>query len=246
MSVDTKPPFPLQDTFNEEFFLQVNKLRRLIGHRPSLGRYIELLLINVLRKYFPRKYKISSGFYVSQNSSDKGLASQQLDIIIYDNENFPIMFDCADFVVVTPKSIKSAIEVKSTLTLNSIIQVIQQSNSKIATQLPLYTKFNLLSVKSSISAKQAFDKIKDIYNNIDGIPRALGLIYSLDWNEIIVFSTNQKSYNMLLLNNFNYGLSTFFNMLLHDVYGTDAYISIANSIGSSLFIPIETYTIRTK
>ena len=49
---------------------------------------------------------------------------------------------------------------------------------------------------------------------------------------------------MFVLNNFNYSISTFVNMLIKDLYGLDAYTSVANLIGPSLFIPKAEYVIR--
>lgn len=49
---------------------------------------------------------------------------------------------------------------------------------------------------------------------------------------------------MLILNNFNYSISSFVNKLIRDLYGLDAYMSVANLIGPSLFIPKAEYVIR--
>lgn len=70
------------------------------------------------------------------------------------------------------------------------------------------------------------------------------MIYSLDWEDIIVFDVSKNSYKMFVLNNFNYSISTFVNMLIKDLYGLDAYTSVANLIGPSLFIPKAEYVIR--
>ena len=59
--------FALGHALDEEFSCQVSKLQRFVKHGPSLGRFVERLLIDTLRKYCPKKYSISSGFYYSQN-----------------------------------------------------------------------------------------------------------------------------------------------------------------------------------
>lgn len=70
------------------------------------------------------------------------------------------------------------------------------------------------------------------------------MIYSLDWEDIIVFDNSRNRYSMLILNNFNYSISSFVNKLIRDLYGLDAYMSVANLIGPSLYIPKAEYVIR--
>lgn len=134
---------------------------------------------------------------------------------------------------------------KSVMSNASIKQLLKQANCEVAKQLPIDVKFNLLSVKSQISPELVCQKILDFYNK-DDIPvvKGLGVIYSLDWEDIIVFDVSKNSYKMFVLNNFNYSISTFVNMLIKDLYGLDAYTSVANLIGPSLFIPKAEYVIR--
>ena len=78
-----KGAFSIADSLVEEFNDRVEQLSRLTNHPGSKGRFIELLLINLLRKYLPKKYDFSSGFYCSINP-ELNEASQQIDIICYD------------------------------------------------------------------------------------------------------------------------------------------------------------------
>lgn len=137
--------FPLAETFKMEFEYQINKLKQYTKHGPSLGRYIEILTLDLLKKYFPKTYNFSSGFFYSQNPTISSNISKQIDIICFDRIKYPIIFDDNETVIVTPKSVKGLIEIKSTLTKKSIGQLLEQSNSDISKELPLDTKFNLLS-----------------------------------------------------------------------------------------------------
>lgn len=236
--------FSIADSFVEEFNDRVGQLSRLTNHPGSKGRFIELLLINLLKKYLPKKYDFASGFYCSINPKIEE-ASQQIDIICYDHLNFPLFFNCNEMVAVSPRAVKGLIEVKSVMTSGSIRQLLKQANCEVAKQLPIDVKFNLLSVKSQITPELVYKEILDFYDN-DDVPviRGLGVIYSLDWEDIIVFNVSNNSYKMLILNNFNYNISTFVNILIKDLYGLDAYMSVANLIGPSLFIPKAEYVIR--
>lgn len=236
--------FLIADSFVEEFNDRVGQLSRLTNHPGSKGRFIELLLINLLKKYLPKKYDFASGFYCSINPKIEE-ASQQIDIICYDHLNFPLFFNCNEMVAVSPRAVKGLIEVKSVMTSGSIRQLLKQANCEVAKQLAIDVKFNLLSVKSQITPEVVCKEILDFYHN-DDVPviRGLGVIYSLDWEDIIVFNVSNNSYKMLILNNFNYNISTFVNILIKDLYGLDAYMSVANLIGPSLFIPKAEYVIR--
>lgn len=238
-----KGAFSIADSFVEEFNDRVEQLSRLTNHPGSKGRFIELLLINLLRKYLPKKYDFSSGFYCSINP-ELNEASQQIDIICYDHLNYPLFFNCNEIVAVSSKSVKGLIEVKSVMTSDSIKQLLNQANCEVAKQLPIDTKFNLLSVKSQISPESVCKEILDFYNDDIPIVKGLGMIYSLDWEDIIVFDNSRNRYSMLILNNFNYSISSFVNKLIRDLYGLDAYMSVANLIGPSLFIPKAEYVIR--
>lgn len=238
-----KGAFPVAASFVEEFNDRVEQLSRLTNHPGSKGRFIELLLINLLKKYLPKKYDFSSGFYCSIKPELKE-ASQQIDIICYDHLNYPLFFNCNEIVAVSPKSVKGLIEVKSVMTSASIKQLLNQANCEVAKQLPIDTKFNLLSVKSQISPESVCKEILDFYNGDIPIEKRLGMIYSLDWEDIIVFDNSRNRYSMFILNNFNYSISTFVNKLIRDLYGLDACMSVTNLIGSSLFIPKAEYVIR--
>lgn len=54
--------FSIADSLVEEFNDRVGQLSRLTNHPGSKGRFIELLLINLLKKYLPKKYDFASGF----------------------------------------------------------------------------------------------------------------------------------------------------------------------------------------
>ncbi|VAV82306.1 hypothetical protein MNBD_DELTA01-645, partial [hydrothermal vent metagenome] len=43
--------FLLRESFREEFNYQLNQLRRITTHGPSIGRFIEHLLIRLFKKY---------------------------------------------------------------------------------------------------------------------------------------------------------------------------------------------------
>lgn len=240
----SKSSFSMAETFRVEFENQVNNLKNFTSHGPSLGRYIEILMLNLLRKYMPRKYDFSSGFYYAQNPDIKEKTSKQIDIICFDRINYPILFDDNETVVVTPKSVKALIEIKSVLNRNALNQVLFQSNADVSLELAGDVRFSLLAVRSDISPSTVCNHILELYGKDKPIVKGLGMIYSLDWSDIIVFDIRNAKYTMYWLNNFNYGITSFINNFICQIYGRETYLSTANSIGPSLFIPKQIFTIR--
>lgn len=116
----------------ESFSSQIDRLSRIIGdaHEPSLGSYKERLLADVIRKYIPKRYSVGMGFIVFPTKNEvkishakqpgefvakSSVVSNQLDIIVYDDTNYPKVFSDEDFVIVRPESVRSIVEVKGFL-----------------------------------------------------------------------------------------------------------------------------------
>lgn len=114
------------------FSSTVDRLAQIIrdSHHPSLGVYKERLLMKTIANFLPSRYGVGTGFVIfpkkreiSQIDPDNidlwnlhdHDVSKQLDIIVYDCYNYPLVFRDGDFVVVRPEAVRSIIEVKGTL-----------------------------------------------------------------------------------------------------------------------------------
>ncbi len=117
----------------EGFASTINRLSQLIGnaHDPSVGRYKERLLMNVISDFIPGRYSVGSGFvmfpgtnidsYGNSNSDTRSHEiSKELDIIIYDSTNYSVIFKDQDFVIVKPESVRAIVEVKGVLNYKQI------------------------------------------------------------------------------------------------------------------------------
>ena len=102
-------------------------------HDPSLGRYKESLLINCIREFLPRRFEVGSGFVlfpepgfirgasgIKRLVTDNHSISNQLDIIVFDSSEYPVVFRDGDFVIVRPESARAVIEVKGAITLREV------------------------------------------------------------------------------------------------------------------------------
>ncbi len=229
----------LAETFHEEFYLRLNQLRRFTNHGPSIGRYVEVLLLDLMKKYFPESLSFSSGFIQAMDPNLQQSISSQLDIICYDKLNYPLAFNSNEIVVVTPNSVRGIIEVKSTLTKPAIMQVIRQSNQDVMRETPIMCKTSLISTKSKLSSEKSFELIKSYYQNKENkLVRLIGGIYSLDWANRIHCDLREVEgkikYSILLLEGNDFGLAHFMSSLILQLYGANAYESIVNITAPSL------------
>lgn len=111
-----------------ELLALTDRVRNLIYHWGEDGRYKEEILKNVIRRFLPQKYSIGTGFVIIQTDSrDSHKSSNQIDLIIYDNE-FPVIFKEGDFVILTPDAVKGIIEVKANLRNQGLEKVLTKAN----------------------------------------------------------------------------------------------------------------------
>lgn len=115
------------EQINEEFDLMNKRLRKLIKNAVALGTENESILREFLRNYIPNHYSVGHGF-IFKNDQE---ISSQCDIIIYDSHFFPPLFKRGDFVILSPESVMSVIEVKTKIgkgpTLRSAIENIKNA-----------------------------------------------------------------------------------------------------------------------
>jgi hypothetical protein len=125
----------------EEFASRVHRLAKIIGtsHEPSVGAYKESILRGAVSKFIPKRYTVGTGFVVFTKDSERNDAtstnidlqnlkdhctSKQLDIVVYDDYNFPPLLREGEFVVLRPESVRSVVEVTGYLTLKKLDEVI--------------------------------------------------------------------------------------------------------------------------
>ena len=126
----------------EEFSTKLDRLSQIIGtaHEPSIGRYKESLLRNCIELFIPKRYSVDSGFVAfmkespARESAEDNLCllnlkehyvSQQIDLIVYDDYNYPPLFRDSEFVVVRPESVRSIVEVKGYLARNQVADALK-------------------------------------------------------------------------------------------------------------------------
>jgi len=98
-------------SYSNELDAVKNRVRNIIGHKHwvSDGTHKEVILQDVLRRFIPDNFEVSSGFIINDDGSD---SSKQIDILIYDRSS-PIFFKSTNFVIIPRQYVKALIEVKT-------------------------------------------------------------------------------------------------------------------------------------
>ena len=90
--------------------------RRSIAHPSSKGDASESAWIKVLSRYLPNRYQAKKAFVIdSENNS-----SEQIDIVVFDRQYSPLVFEHESCIVVPAESVYAAFEVKQTIDKGSI------------------------------------------------------------------------------------------------------------------------------
>lgn len=109
MSVDSVEK--IFDGLSAKLQSEFDFLSSQITHRPSKGSAREYVLKELLRQHLPKKLAIGSGIVIATD----GTISKQMDIVVYDSMNTPIMYTAGDMQIFPVECVYAVIEVKSNL-----------------------------------------------------------------------------------------------------------------------------------
>lgn len=82
-----------------------------ISHDGTMGTVTETHFTNYLKKYLPARYSISSGIVIDS----QGATSDQIDIVIFDSQYTPTIFDQENHRYIPAEAVYAVIEVKPTI-----------------------------------------------------------------------------------------------------------------------------------
>lgn len=85
--------------------------RRTLAHPTSKGDATETVWIELLNKHLPNRYKAQKGFVVDS----RGAFSDQIDIVIFDQQYSPLIFDFRGQTVVAAESVYAVFEAKQSI-----------------------------------------------------------------------------------------------------------------------------------
>lgn len=110
---------------NKKLTAEFDFLSSQILHRPSKGSAREFALKKLLRQYLPQKLAVGSGIIVSADGS----SSKQMDIVIYDALNTPVMYSTGEVQIFPVECVYAVIEVKSYINSNEIKKSVENIKS---------------------------------------------------------------------------------------------------------------------
>ncbi|MDH1302136.1 DUF6602 domain-containing protein [Achromobacter sp. GD03932] len=155
-------------TFANELAQLSERVRHMISHPGAVGSYRESLLQNLLKRSLPERYHVATGFIHG--------CPRQLDILIYDKIEYPVLFREGDLVVVPPASVRAVIEVKTNLgksELWSSLEQIAQVSSFDTPGRPFFK--GIFAFESGLSDDTLLKHLHSFYSdsiddNISAIP----------------------------------------------------------------------------
>ncbi|CAG1016532.1 hypothetical protein ANAEL_05674 [Anaerolineales bacterium] len=104
------PMLLLAERYSDELTAQFRTLNFFAEHAGEIGRAHETYLRGMIGRFLPAKCSIGTGFIVSNKWS-----STQQDIIIYNQQDFPVLLKVGDCVVVDTDAVAAVLEVKTRL-----------------------------------------------------------------------------------------------------------------------------------
>ncbi|EOX3959675.1 TPA: DUF6602 domain-containing protein [Vibrio diabolicus] len=79
-----------------------------ITHNGTMGEVNEQYFIKIIKKYLPDRYAVDTGIVIDSN----GKTSDQIDVIIFDNQYTPTLLDQQDHRFIPAESVYAVLEVK--------------------------------------------------------------------------------------------------------------------------------------
>lgn len=95
-----------------EFQSRINRLRVFVSHNLSSGTANESILREFLSRHAPAEIDVGQGF-IFDPFEKEGQVSKQCDILVYDKNNYPLVYSDGPVKVVLPGAARLVIEAKT-------------------------------------------------------------------------------------------------------------------------------------
>lgn len=105
-------------------------VRESFGHPTTKGDASEHVWLELLRNYLPKRYQAEKAHVVDSN----GVFSQQIDVVVFDRQYSPFIFDYQGQKVVAAESVYALFEAKQTINAGEV----QYAQEKIESVRRLY------------------------------------------------------------------------------------------------------------
>jgi len=109
----------------QEMLMKLSLIRKHVTHAPTKGDAVELSWIEFLGTYLPNRYCVDTAFIVDNT----GARSDQIDLVIYDQQYSPFVFCHAGVKYIPAESVYAIFEVKQTLNKQHIEYAAEKAES---------------------------------------------------------------------------------------------------------------------
>ncbi|HOJ19724.1 MAG TPA: hypothetical protein PLT92_14265 [Ignavibacteriaceae bacterium] len=179
----------------KELIAVKDRVRNLIVHWGEDGRYKEVVLKTIVKRFLPDKYKIGTGFVVREGKErGEHNSSKQIDLLIYDTA-FPVLFREGDFIILTPDAVRAIIEVKTNLQNQNLNDILNKANDN-----------------GKFVFEGKFDQKKPFFNGIfsyEGVYNSLGTLQNSIVSVIEQFK-NEPEYEKFIVNHISFNEDIFY------------------------------------
>ena len=101
----------LYSSMQEQMIADLHSSRRAFDHSSTKGEATETNWIEWMRRYLPKRYCVDKAFVIDSDNN----VSQQIDLVIYDQQYSHPVFIMGDNKYVTAESVYAVFEIKQTL-----------------------------------------------------------------------------------------------------------------------------------
>lgn len=101
----------LLEGLHDDIHQRLETARKTIAHSVSKGDASEKIWLELFQKYLPKRYQAEKAFVVDSN----GEFSQQIDVVIFDRQYSPFIFEYEGEKIVPAESVYAVFEAKQTI-----------------------------------------------------------------------------------------------------------------------------------
>jgi hypothetical protein len=126
----------LLKSLHGEVEYRLSRARVAMGHNVAKGDASETVWLDVLGRYLPKRYTVAKAFVVDS----QGNFSQQIDLVIFDRQYSPFIFEMDGQCVVPAESVYAAFEAKQAMNAEQIAYAqkkIESVRKLVRTSLPI-------------------------------------------------------------------------------------------------------------
>lgn len=122
MSIDLRELFV---GVQQQLFAQLRVARQAIDHSGDKGSVSENEWLSLLAKLLPERYRAAKGKVIDSTGS----TSDSIDIVIYDRQYSPLVFEQGGFRYVAAEAVYAVLEVKQTLNATEVAYAADKARS---------------------------------------------------------------------------------------------------------------------